>query len=204
MYLEGKERAKIGKVTVDINGSRYRLRFTYPKGKRHQLKIAQVSDEGWAVTLKAAQLINRDIDLGDFDDTYSRYSPSHAKALELASTQKSKEPNLLEIWERYKELNKARIAKTSQDYLWKDVDRYLDRADSKLLEMGKAQELLSYLLSTYAVSTVATMFRSALNPAVNAAVNARLIKENPFSKLKIPKPQKKAPEIFTSTPNNSF
>ena len=198
MYLEGKEKAKIGKVTVDINGNRYRLRFTYPKGTRHQLKIVQVSDEGWALALKAAQLINRDIDLGDFDNTYSRYSPSHAKALQLANTQKSKEPNLLEIWERYKELNKARIAKTSQDYLWKDVDRYLANADNKLLELSKAQELLSYLLSTYAISTVATMFRSALNPAVNTAVNAGLIRENPFKKLKIPKSQKKPPEIFTA------
>ena len=99
------------------------------------MKIAQVSDEGWALALKAAQLINRDIDLGEFDDTYSRYSPSHAKALELTNIRKSKEPNLLEIWERYKELNKARIAKTSQDYLWKDVDRYLANVDSKLLEL---------------------------------------------------------------------
>ena len=42
------------------------------------------------------------------------------------------------------------------------------------------------------------MFRSALNPATNAAVNAGLIEENPFKKLKIPKPQKKPPEIFTA------
>ena len=200
MYLEGKEKAKIGKVTIDINGERYRLRFTYPKGRRHQLKVAQVSDEGWTLALKAAQLINRDIDLGDFDTTYSRYSPTHAKALELASTQKftESEPNLIEIWERYKGLNKARIAMTTQDYLWKDVDRYLSNVDNRLLELSKAQELLSYLLSTYAVSTVATMFRSALNPAINAALSARLIKENPFKKLKIPKPQKKPPEIFTA------
>ncbi|MDJ0647768.1 MAG: hypothetical protein QNJ60_03600 [Xenococcaceae cyanobacterium MO_188.B19] len=65
--LISKQRAKIGKVTLDINGDRYRLRFTYPKDKRQQLKIAQVSDEGWALALKAAQLVNRDIDLGDFD-----------------------------------------------------------------------------------------------------------------------------------------
>lgn len=42
------------------------------------------------------------------------------------------------------------------------------------------------------------MFRSALNPAINAAVNAGLIEKNPFSKLKIPKTQKKPPEIFTA------
>ena len=196
MYLEGKEKAKIGKVTVDINGDRYRLRFTYPKGKRHQLKIAQVSDEGWALALKAAQLVNRDIDLGDFDETYARYSPTHAKALELAQEKKTKTYTLLQLWERYKDLNKDRIAQTTQNNLWKDCDRYLSRTEKQLLELNKAQEFVSYLQGKYAVSTIATLFRSCLNPAVNAAVNAGLITINPFNKVNIPKPQKKPIECF--------
>lgn len=196
MYSKGKERAKIGKVTLDINGDRYRLRFTYPKGKRHQLKIAQVSDEGWALALKAAQLVNRDIDLGDFDETYARYSPTHAKALELAQEKKTKTYTLLKLWERYKDLNKDRIAQTTQNHLWKDCDRYLSRTDKQLLELNKAQEFVSYLQSKYAVSTIATLFRSCLNPAVNAAVNAGLITINPFQSINIPKPQKKPIECF--------
>lgn len=196
MYLEGKERAKIGKVTLDINGDRYRLRFTYPKGKRHQLKIAQVSDEGWAVALKAAQLVNRDIDLGDFDETYARYSPTHAKTLELAQEKKTKTYTLVEVWERYKDLNKDRIAQTTQNHLWKDCDRYLSRTDKNLLELNKAQEFVSYLQGKYAVSTIATLFRSCINPAVNAAVNAGLIAVNPYQSINIPKPQKKPIECF--------
>lgn len=196
MYSKGKERAKIGKVTLDINGDRYRLRFTYPKGKRHQLKIAQVSDEGWAVALKAAQLVNRDIDLGDFDETYARYSPTHAKALELAQEKKTRTYTLVQLWERYKDLNKDRIAQTTQNHLWKDCDRYLSLADSKLLELNKAQEFVSYLQGKYAVSTIATLFRSCLNPAVNAAVNAGLVTANPFKSINIPKPQKKPIECF--------
>ncbi len=181
---------------MDINGDRYRLRFTYPKGKRHQLKIAQVSDEGWALALKAAQLVNRDIDLGDFDESYARYSPTHAKALELAQEKKTRTYTLLQLWERYKELNKDRIAQTTQNHLWKDCDRYLSQADSKLLELNKAQEFVSYLQGKYAVSTIATVFRSCLNPAVNAAVNAGLITANPFKNINIPKPQKKPIECF--------
>ncbi|MEM7590650.1 MAG: tyrosine-type recombinase/integrase [Cyanobacteria bacterium P01_A01_bin.83] len=198
MYSKGKERAKIGKVTLDINGDRYRLRFTYPKGKRHQLKIAQVSDEGWALALKAAQLVNRDIDLGDFDETYARYSPTHAKTLELAQEKKTKTYTLVEVWERYKDLNKDRIAQTTQQHLWKDCDRYLSRTDKQLLELNKAQEFVSYLQSKYAVSTIATLFRSCINPAVNAAVNAGLITANPFKSINIPKPQKKPIECFES------
>ncbi|MEM8721684.1 MAG: tyrosine-type recombinase/integrase [Cyanobacteria bacterium P01_G01_bin.39] len=196
MYSKGKERAKIGKVTLDINGDRYRLRFTYPKGKRHQLKIAQVSDEGWALALKAAQLVNRDIDLGDFDESYARYSPTHAKALELAQEKKTKTYTLVQLWERYKDLNKDRIAQTTQNNLWKDCDRYLYQADKQLLELNKAQEFVSYLQGKYAVSTIATLFRSCINPAVNAAVSAGLITANPFKSINIPKPQKKPIECF--------
>ena len=196
MYSKGKERAKIGKVTLDINGDRYRLRFTYPKGKRHQLKIAQVSDEGWALALKAAQLVNRDIDLGDFDESYARYSPTHAKALELAQEKKTKTYTLVQLWKRYKDLNKDRIAQTTQKHLWKDCDRYLSRTDKQLLELNKAQEFVSYLQGKYAVSTIATLFRSCINPAVNAAVSAGLITANPFKSINIPKPQKKPIECF--------
>lgn len=196
MYLEGKKRAKIGKVTIDINGDRYRLRFTYPKGKRHQLKIAQVSDEGWALALKAAQLINRDIDLGDFDDTYSRYSPSHAKALELINIRKYKEPNLIEIWERYKDLNKNRIAATSQACWWKDVDRYLSQTPEDLISLDKAQEFLQYLQTRYAASTINTLFRSFLHPAINSGIQSELVKSNPFYKLIFPKQVKKPIQCY--------
>lgn len=196
MYSEGKSKAKIGRVSVDIKASRYRLRWTFPRGKRHELRIAQVTDEGWITALKAAQLIDRDIDLGDFDETYARYSPTHAKTLELAQEKKTKTYTLIEIWERYKDLNKDRIAQTTQSYLWKDCDRYLSQADKELVALNKAQEFVSYLQGKYAVSTIATLFRSCINPAVNAAVNAGLITANPFKSINIPKPQKKPIECF--------
>ena len=51
----------------------HRIRFTYPKGRSHELRIAQVTDDGWLTALRAAKLINQDIDLGIFDDTYAKY-----------------------------------------------------------------------------------------------------------------------------------
>ncbi|MDJ0690385.1 MAG: site-specific integrase [Xenococcaceae cyanobacterium MO_188.B32] len=196
MYIEGQKKAKIGQVSVDINRGKYRIRFSFPKGKRHYLRIAQVTPEGWSTALKTAQLINRDLDLGCFDETYAKYSPTHAKALELAQEKKTKTYTLLQLWERYKDLNKDRIAQTTQNYLWKDCDRYLSQADNELLELNKAQEFLSYLQTKYAVSTIATLFRSCLNPAINLAVVAGLVDSNPFKQIKIPQPQKKPPECF--------
>ncbi|AFZ35269.1 hypothetical protein Sta7437_1707 [Stanieria cyanosphaera PCC 7437] len=196
MYTRGQEYAKVGRVTVEIDDRSYRIRFTYPKGKRYSISVARVSPEGWTTAIKAAQLINRDIDLGDFDDTYARYSPKHAKRLEIAS--QVKEYNLLELWERYKGLNKKRIAQTSQNNLWKDCDRYLTKTPKKLLSLNNAQEFIDYLQGLYAASTIATLFRSCLHSAVNQALEAGLISKNPYAKIILPKHTKKKPECFTN------
>ena len=190
MYSEGQSKARIGKVSIDIKANRYRIRFSYPKGKRHELRIAQVNDDGWLTALKAAKLINRDIDLGDFDDTYARYSPTHAKTLEIAKNQQEREYNLIELWDLYKQQSETRIAATTQTYLWKDCDRYLSKTPKHLLELSKASEFVLYLQAQFAASTVATLFRSCLMPAVNLGVNTGLIENNPFSKIKLPKHQK--------------
>jgi integrase len=73
---------KIGRVSIDKNGKSYRVRFTYPEGTRHEFRIAKATDEGLITATRAAHLINRDIDLGDLDFTYARYSPKHSKRVE--------------------------------------------------------------------------------------------------------------------------
>ena len=113
MYTEGQERAKVGIVTVDIHGSSYRLRFVYPEGSRHQFTIAKATPEGWSTAIRAAQLINRDIDLGDFDDSYARYSPKHARKLQIAKKEAKKEYNLKELWEMYKSVKVKTVSKST-------------------------------------------------------------------------------------------
>ena len=194
MYINNEERkAKIGKISVSASrDNSIKLRFTYPKGKRNDINISTNTDEGWVKALRVAQIINADIELGQFDSTLAKYSLKRSQALEIAQ----KEPNIKEIWERYKELNKSRIAKTTQKFLWRDCDRYLSKIDDELLELSKAQEFLAHLQTKYAVSTIATLFRSCFNPAINLAVEAELISKNPFKKIRIPQPQKKPPECF--------
>ena len=194
MYINNEERkAKIGKVSVSV--SRYdsiNIRFTYPKGKRHDMNVSTNTDEGWVNALRIAQAINADIELGQFDDTLAKYSPRRSQALELAS----REPNLLEIWERYKDLNKDRIAATSQTYWWKDVDRYLSQTPKDLLSLDKAQEFLQYLQTKYAASTINTLFRSFLHPAINSGIQGELVESNPFYKLTFPKQVKKPIQCY--------
>lgn len=47
MYSENKDKARVGKVTVIKHRNAYRVRFTFPKGKRHDLKIANATGAGW-------------------------------------------------------------------------------------------------------------------------------------------------------------
>ena len=101
MYLFGQDKAKVGIVTVVKRQGSYKLRFQYPSNTSHEFAIAKITPEGWQEAIRAAQLIDRDCSLNDFDETYARYSPRHARRLKV----QSKQVNLKEIWESYKEAN---------------------------------------------------------------------------------------------------
>jgi integrase len=196
MYTEGQNKAKVGIVSVDIHRNSYRLRFVYPEKTRHQFTVSKVSNEGWVTAIKAAQLINRDIDLGDFDETYARYSPKHARKLAVAKEEKTKQYNLKELWEIYKESNKDRVAKTTQNNSWKQFDNFLVNIDSKTYQLDKAHDFTKEAIAKYAVTTVASTFRTCLHPAINQAIKKKLIISNPYKDIELPKVQKKAPECF--------
>lgn len=196
MYTDGQKKAKVGIVSVDIHSTSYRLRFVYPEGERHQFTIAKVSPEGWSTAIRAAQLINRDIDLGDFDDTYVRYSPKHARKLKIAKEEAKKEYNLKELWEIYKEASKERVAPSTRNNLWKICDHLIKACETKLLSLSNCDKFVAFALQKYAVSTVKTLFRTCINPCVNNGVRQKLIQENPYSEVPLPKTQKARIECF--------
>ncbi len=196
MYSQGQEKAKVGRVQVDIKGKSYRLRFTYPEGIRHEFSIAKATPEGWVTAIKAAQLINRDIDLGDFDETYARYSPKHTKKLAIATQKQTKEYNLKELWEIYKESNKDRVAKTTQKNHWKQFDRCISKISSKSLQLSQSELFIKELLAIYSPSTLKGLFSKCLYPSVNQAIKKGLIKNNPYNDIELPKTQKQKIECF--------
>ncbi len=198
MYSKGQKEAKVGRVSVDIKGISYRLRFTYPEGNRHEFSIARVSDEGWVTAIKAAQMINRDIDLGDFDETYARYSPKHAHKIAIAKQEKTKEYNLKELWEIYKEGNKNRVAKTTQKNHWTQFDRCLNNLSEKGLNLNNPDVFIEELLSVYSSTTLKGVFSKCLHPSINQGVKKGLIKTNPYKTIELPKTQKEKIECFES------
>ncbi len=196
MYTHGQEYAIVGRVSVDIKGKSYSIRFTYPDRNRHEFSIARVSPEGWTNAIKAAQLINRDIELGDFDDSYARYSPKHARKLKLAQEKANKEYNLKELWELYKEQNKDRVAKTTQKHSWKKLDRLLSKIAQENLAIEKSSSFVETSLKVYSIGTLKGIFRTCLYPCVNQAVKQGLITKNPYKDIPLPRIQKKPTECF--------
>ncbi|NJL53223.1 MAG: site-specific integrase, partial [Hydrococcus sp. SU_1_0] len=196
MYTEGQKKAKVGIVSVDIHGTSYRLRFVYPEGRRHQFAIANVTHEGWSTAIRAAQLINRDIDLGDFDSTYSRYSPKHARTLALAREVAEKEYSLKDLWEVYKSTSKDRVAPSTKENLWVVCDRLIGACEPRLLSLHNSDEFVAFALKKYAISTIKTQLRACINPCVNNGIRLKLIQDNPYARIPLPRTQKVKPECF--------
>ena len=94
--------------------------------------------------------------------------------------------------------NKDRIAATSQTYWWKDLDKYLSQTPKDLLSLNKAQEFVQYLQTKYAASTINTLFRLFLHPAINCGIQGELVESNLFYKLTFPK-QVKKPKVYRLT-----
>ncbi|MEO0849582.1 MAG: tyrosine-type recombinase/integrase [Cyanobacteria bacterium J06648_1] len=195
MYINNEERkAKIGIVSLSASrDNSIKLRFTYPKKKRNDLNVSTNTDEGWINALRIAQTINADIELGQFDSTLARYSNRRSQALEIASRQ----PNLLDLWETYKETSKTRVAATTIKKHWVQYERhYLGRTPKKLLELDKASEFVGHLLSRYSSGSILPVFSNCLNPSVNLAVKTGKIERNVYAAIPIEKRSKKAIEAY--------
>lgn len=180
MYInQDRKSAKIGKVQIDIKGNSYRLRFTYPKGKRNQLTLCSVSDEGWANALWTAHIINRDIDLGDVDLTFVRYSPKLAKSVEIP---KPKQDSILELWIDYKEAKKHSIALTTQKHQWRLTDICLSKVSKEALRLNEVERLIDELLKIYSKGTLPRVLAD-LRAAAFFAKETGKIDNNPYERV---------------------
>ena len=196
MYTPGEKTPRVGRVSIDIHGKSYRLRFTYPEGNNHSFSIARATPEGWTTAIKAAQLIDRDIDLDDFDDTYARYSPRHARKLKKQQIEATKKQNLVTLWKSYTKTKVDTTSQSTKSKEWVRVEKLLGKVDPRLLSLEESDEFIQELLTYYSPGTLNPRFR-LLYAAVNMAVKQNLIDSNPYSQIYSPyKRTRKKPECF--------
>ena len=181
---------KVGKVTIAIDRKNYRLRFTHLK-KRYSLTIGEVSDEGFKIATAKAQEINSDILMERFDASLAKYSPERAKALEVLE----KAPNLNIVWDNYKKLKDRVVQESTKKHCWSQTERCISSVNPKLLEVDKAPQFLAALLENYSPGTLRPVMAD-INAAANLAVDIKLIEENPYQAIKLPKKIKKPIECY--------
>ena len=195
---ETAKKGKYGKVAITIDRNKYRLRFYYLK-KKYCLTIGTVCNDSWKAASAKAQLINADMLMERFDPTLVKYSPERAIALgivkEPTSAKVSEKLNLLNIWDNYQKIKDNVVQQSTKKHCWSQVLRCIKSVETKYLSLDKASEFLAALLENYSVGTIRTVFGD-INAAVNLAVEMKLIEDNPYKFLKLPKRIKQPIECF--------
>lgn len=186
---------KFGKVSIELNGDNYRLRWSVGN-RRFCLAIGRAGTDAVVVIAEArAQEINFDLLMGRFDESLARYSQKHAQEIAIAKTGL----DLKEVWERYKKASQRRVSKTTQKDCWRTTDNCLARLSTNLLLLDQSRVAVQKLLEIYSVSTTKRTL-SDFSAACNWAVKAKLIERNPYSGLgrELPKGQhsKRSRECF--------
>jgi integrase len=73
MYINNEERkAKIGRVSLSVRNDSIKIRFTYPTNTKEDLTVGKDSDVVWASAIRLANIINSDIETGNYDQGASR------------------------------------------------------------------------------------------------------------------------------------
>ena len=92
MYIDNKERkAKIGRMSLSVRNGSIKIRFTYPTNTKEDLTVGKDSDVVWASAIRLANIINSDIETGNYDHTLAKYSVRRATKLKIANCDKLRE-----------------------------------------------------------------------------------------------------------------
>lgn len=168
----GVKQDKSGKYRIRIRARSKNISFekyTFP-----------LSKEGLKSTIKICSDIEYDYFRGCFDATLVKYGLAKStdpKLTEVRSLPKTSEPNLLEIWQGYKDL-KADTPNSTKS-IWKNIDKWLSECPSDCLVLSNADKLLTWLRSKYSDGSLASGFR-LLKASVNLAVKLGKITANPY------------------------
>jgi integrase len=194
MYINNEERkAKIGRISLSVRNGSIKIRFTYPTNTKEDLTVGKDSDVVWASAIRLANIINSDIETGNYDHTLAKYSVRRATKLTIAN----KQPSLIDVWETYKETSKTRVAATTIKKHWVQYEKhYLGRTPQELLELNKASQFVAHLLSRYSAGSILPIFSNCLHPSVNLAVRTGKIERNVYAAIPIEKRSKKQIEAY--------
>ncbi|MBW4556395.1 MAG: tyrosine-type recombinase/integrase [Trichormus sp. ATA11-4-KO1] len=132
-------------------------------------------------------VIEADIGLGEFDHTLERYkfgSQRLAPTVHIPNTK-----SLGELWELFTEFKSTMVEKTTIKGSYAAIARYIKRFPTQ--ELDRASSIRDWLTKN-TTQYMAWHLLTKFSQCCEWAKDSQLITENPFDKLKIPKPRQKS------------
>ncbi len=175
---------KTQKLNIRFRVTGYSKQFYLSTGLKNSPKNRIIADSRW-------EEIQREISLGMFDPTLKRYKFGSKV---LTQNQCLEELTVNELWEKFCEF-KARLIKPSTANNYKTFSKILLKLPQSL---ESAPQLREELLQNHSYH-VARQVISALSSACEWAVNCKLISNNPFKLLALPKQKNQVKNIKAFT-----
>lgn len=166
-----KNKAKFGKVNIEIHSGSYRLRFTDPSGNRKAISVCPVNTED---SFKKVEFVAKQIDsdmakhkLGvpdTYDPTLGKYRPGYVPT--------ERRVTLWDYWEDYKERSCDRVSNSRQQS-WKLVDNvFLNISKKRRGDISHFKMVAEKIYSGESLRMIATN------------LNAALAEQNNYQKIK--------------------
>lgn len=194
-----RRRAKVGTVRVHLSNNSLQAVFT-TEGKRHFVSLGLSNTP---INRKKAEeiafQIQRDIEYGEFDPTYTRYNQTKLVEPEPEPEAPPPLPTICELWRSYRAVRQVgKSPATVRMYGW--VEKHLERCQHKQLD--EAQAIFDWLCMNVPPDSARRVL-TQLSACCKWAVQRQMLEVNPFvgmaARIKLKKAGSSEDEIFPFT-----
>ncbi len=186
-----------GRLQKSGNGSyliRWKLTKTdygYSEGNENRyLTVQHQTVETWNIAKLKATQINTSLLIGTYDD--SAWFPHKYQKTEV-----KKQLTLLDVWDSYKTNRKSIIAETTQNDIWRRIDKLINISTNLTIDESNLNNLISEWITKYNYNTLNRAL-SELNTALHQYTEYKNINLKEYIKQYNPKtPSKRSNKIYS-------
>ncbi|MEA5516216.1 tyrosine-type recombinase/integrase [Nodularia sp. UHCC 0506] len=169
---------KSNKLIIRFRVKGFDKQFYLSTGLKGNKSNRAIVDSRW-------ELIQREISLDEFDSTLQRYKFGNKKPKLITQSNKY---TLLELWNKFTRFKEQFLEQSTIHRNYGFTSRVI-----AALPNGSEIDIKDYLLEKYSYHTARTVIAD-LSRCHDWAINEKLISDNPFQKMKLPKQKKSSQE----------
>ncbi|MBD2568349.1 tyrosine-type recombinase/integrase [Anabaena lutea] len=177
-------------VTIEPKSKKLIIRFRVNGySKQFYLSTGLKDNKANRVNVESRwELIQREISLGEFDPTLERYRFGDKKSKQVENS----DITIIELWEKFTEFQEHQLEQTTIRGTYRKIERYIKRFPTE--KLSEASKIRNWLLANTSVYMSWDILHH-LDRCCRWAVNSKLISQNPFKDLLIPKPKRKSTDV---------